>query len=409
MQSSEKITGAKGILFGYRYQDLIGVLRLIDLLNDRVEHVTFEQKDTKNDHFDDIKAYANKSNHHYQVKASYSENELKISDFFAEKGILNLLSLFNSWKEINEKFSDTKNYFHVYTTKEISSSDDLSKFVTQIADDRTLLSENPDKVFKLEQKIFEVPKFEPILQKIKETGDEDKISTFLESLIIETEQPENPPTGFAPEVAVGALEKIIISKIDKLGLHKAPNFLKQNSVFTTLFNIVNRTSVKSDEITKSGLEEHLEIKKNFDAIKNEIEFDDKKYVKTSESFEKLTKKIEEEAGNIVVLKGKPGSGKTWLLTQYYNEFLGKNIDFPPIKYYSSISVTEDDDFETRITKQQIINNLIGDIRTKYRIQPTPLGPHVAGNTEGERFCHLWHRKFTCVAGESWAKPRLRPL
>lgn len=369
MSSDEKVTNVRSTAFGYRYQNLIGVSRLIDLLNEKAEQVYFEQKETINDKFDDMKVFIKNDVHHYQIKASYSENELKLSDFYTDNLKIELTNLYESWESLTHQFQDKNNYFHIYTTKSIPEKNSLIKYLNKISDNRTIFSENPSTVYTLKSEILNEDKFQKIKEKLQNKGiSGQRLNKFLNSLIIEVKQPENPPDIFRLNSEPSPLEKIILDKITNLGLHEPPNNIPQKITHDTLFNLVNKTSVKTTKIDKDTLEEFLDIKRNFDSIKNAIDFDENQYVLTLNEIAKLNEQLSKSSGDIMCIKGKPGCGKSWLLTKWCKEFEKNNSDSPPIWYYSSISVTDDDAFEKRITKQQIINNLRDEIRSSYNIE-----------------------------------------
>ena len=103
----------RSFLYGYRYQNLIGVSRLVDLLSDKVDTIYFEKKESQNDKFDDMKVYVsdqirNDQIHHYQIKSSYVNNELKIINF-SSKNDLDLFKLFISWRELQQKYPNKEN------------------------------------------------------------------------------------------------------------------------------------------------------------------------------------------------------------------------------------------------------------------------------------------------------------
>ncbi len=365
-ETEPKITG--GLHFGNRYQALIGVSRLIDLLNGDIDSVTFEQKESDNDKFDDLKTFSKNEIHHYQVKGSYVDNELTISIFKNQRIHLSFPELILSWKELNEKFPKLRNFFHIYTTKTITPTDPLTKYVRKIDDGRIKFSENKDAVYCLNADILDEETLKDVVIEVRKNFNETQIKEFLNSLILETNQPPDPPTKFSPEIIVGPLAKNIESKIENLGLHKPPNNMQISSIYATLFHLVNRQSIPYDEITIEKLKSHLRIKQNFDSIDNSIEFDDSQYVETKNSLQILDSEVNNQTGSILAIYGKPGSGKTWLLTKWMKNFRNQHINTPPIWHYSFVSATEDKHLEIRITKQQLINNLVHLISENYNLE-----------------------------------------
>ncbi len=356
----------KSNLFGYRYQNLIGVFRLIDLLNGKIEKVIFEKKEVIEDKFDDIKVFEKNKIHHYQIKASYVQNELQLKDFTTNKIGLSLIQIFSSWANLTKEFQKYENYFHIYTTKSISDLNPLLNFLEKIEDERTVACENKDKVYCFSNQILFDNEFKNMRENIEKLNLDLNLKDCLSHVIIETEQPENPPSSFQYNVFTGSVGEIIKSKIEALELHLPPQNMDIDSIFTSLFNIVNEESITAEEMTKSKLEGRLKIKQDFDSIKNIINFDESQYVITKQNLKLLDEKIEENSGNILIIYGKPGSGKTWLLTKWRKRFAEKFPDTPPIWHYASISVTEDQDMEIRITKQKLLNNFMKLISDGYK-------------------------------------------
>ena len=379
---------SRSFLYGYRYQNLIGVSRLVDLLSDKVDTIYFEKKESRNDKFDDMKVYVNDQIHHYQIKSSYADNELKIINF-SSKNDLDLFKLFTSWGELQQKYPRKEMFYHVYTTKSISLNNPLNEFIEKILPENTMLCENTAAVYHLKSEIIEHKK----LQKIKESFEDSAqdwtvVKKFLCSVILETNQPSIPPEISPDQQIESDLEKKILFKISTLGLNKSPNNVEDASVFTSLFNFVNRDSITSHSITKNDLISHLNIKKSFGAIKNDIEFDQSLYVDVSKNLRQLNEQTIKNAGGIMGIKGKPGSGKTWLLTRWLKDLQQKYPETPPIWYYASIGVTGDDHFESRITKNQILSNLVDAIKKEYRISTDKNQYAADDSTFKELLCKL---------------------
>ena len=353
--------------FGYRYQDLIGILRLIDLLNDKADKVYFEKKESQHDRFDDIKMHVGNQLHSYQIKSSYVNNELQIIDF-AEKHILDLSQLFISWKELKQEFLGKEILCHIYTTKSISSNNSFKGFVNNAAPVKTTFCENPSDVYHLKSEILDHEHLTEVKNLfVHNAKNNAEIQEFLNALIIETNQPSSPADIPVPIQAQGNLEQVILTKISSLGLSEHPNFFSENNVLSSLFNLVNRDSITPHVITKNDLEKHLRVQRNFGAIKNSIKLDESLYIDTANNLAQLDDQIASNAGSIFGIKGNPGSGKTWLLVKWLQKFRKTHPRIVPIVYYSSISVTEDKDFEVRITQDQLLSNMVNAITTSYSI------------------------------------------
>ena len=337
----------------------------MDLLNNKASMVQFEKKNSSNDKFDDMKVHVGNQLHHYQIKSSYMNNELKIADF-SLNGELNLLKLFAAWKELRQTYPDKEMFYHIYTTKSIPTNSILGRFIKKTLPTITMFHENASDICYLKLEILDHKKLKEIKKSLTNDAEsEDEIQEFLNGLILETNQPSHPPEFPLDQRTQSPLMEKIMERISDLGLSRSPNYIENSTLFARLINYVDQDSIASHPIMQEDIVSYLPIKKNFGAIKNHIEFDESLYVDTGEALNHLNGQVVQNAGRILGVKGRPGSGKTWLLTRWINDWKQRHHDTPPICYYASISVTGDSDFEKRITRYQILRNLTNAIHDSY--------------------------------------------
>lgn len=350
--------------YGYRYQNHVGVLRLIDVLAGNCNEVTFEKKGSDPDYYDDIKAESNNEIHHYQIKGSFdSESTITIKNFVAERQIPDfyLVNYFLSWINLRDDFPKQKNFVHMYTSRKIAVNDLLQNVVKKINDEKTKLSDNPKSVFQFDKKIINNVKFKEVFQIIRNLGHtDDDIEQFLDSLIIETSQPW---VAIDP-VTKNPIKEIFFAKLKQLGLDEYPNKKNIGDVYRHLLEITDRESINKRTITRDLLLQELQIITNYGSIPQDIDFDEDRYIPTND-LKTIDSLIANSSAKTILVTGKPGVGKTWLLTKWRQIFQEQNSDFPPIWYYVFLRVTGDEYYEERIRYQQIISNFIDAISRHY--------------------------------------------
>ena len=341
---------------GHYYQNVVAISFMIDLLLDKCEKIIIECKIGSVDKFDDIKIFSGDEVHHYQVKSTYTDKNLTLSDF-TNKQDLYLPDLFQTWKNI-KFYEGKKNILHVFTSRTLQSTESLRKYLFP----KNIFSDFMNNTYEIKPEIFEVNKLKTILP--SSSSQEQK--SFLKSLVLEVNQPKISTDMLQPEFLDSEWGQHIREKLKPLGLHQKPHNMDYKEVYTILLRLAYERAIPSTPITKNDLENALNIKQKYKIVQNNIVINYAHYVRDDSKFKAMTEQLSSQSGKRIIVVGKPGSGKTWFLTKWLKEFEEENIDLPPIYYYLSTSVIEDrDDAEIRITGQQLLNNLINDIKDKY--------------------------------------------
>lgn len=348
---------------GYEYQSEVGVLRLIDILAKRAEYVVLEATGHAKDKFDDIKVYAGKSIHHYQVKWGMTlESHLETGEFVNASGKLYLPNLYDAWRGLHSK--ETQHYVHIYTNKPFDSADNLETFLSP-ADSQASRFVDAGKAFRFNDLVWSDPVFSDILKIIAEKASRSDIDQFLRFLVIEIEQPSMKidDTSSDGQNDIQSLASQRIGVV--LGLDKPPNNRNPTDIHSAMLEICNKAAISGQRITFNLLASQMNIYTDFAPIPQDFEFDESEYLVTSANINELSNRIRSSSGKIVMVTGRPGAGKSWLLTHWIRQQRKDNASSPAIGYYCFTKVSGDENEEIRITKQQLIQNLIHEIFYRY--------------------------------------------
>ena len=353
----------RNAFYGYGYQIYVGTLRSIDILDDVIDSIVLEKKEHRSDVFDDMIMDVSQLNekHHYQIKYTNVDKKLKLSDFI--DGELSLKKLYDSYDARIKKYKNLNNYFHIYTNKKISDNDNLKNYLITINDLRIKFADNKKSVFKLNCTIFDDKNLPEDIKKLKYKLN---IKDFFNKIIIETEQSKYEFDDEYDATEMMKSENDIDEKMKRIGIDQEPYKKNIKDTKGQLFSFVYQCAQSSTLINKETLENQLGISRSFDSVENTIYFNDDEFVDV-DRMTYLNSMINKHRGELIIIQGKPGSGKTWLLKKWSDNYKS-NLGIDPIYYYAHIGITNCADSEKRITKQQIINNLINSISDSYDIK-----------------------------------------
>ena len=127
------------------------------------------------------------------------------------------------------------------------------------------------------------------------------------------------------------------------------------------------------EITKEYLIQITHIITDLSPIKQEFLFDETNYIKTKSALKELTNHYNTLSHGVILVIGAPGSGKSYLLTYWSKLF--EQTKIKPIIYYCFIKDLFDEEY--RISKNQLIQNLIFDILKYYPLENMSTYPLLA--------------------------------
>lgn len=343
---------------GYEYQDLLTAFFILEeILNENLSVFKIDNKEHADDKFDDLTIQNPNGVFKKQIKYSNElTNHTATKDDFATSNNydLALYDLFKSWN-VNR----TYNYRICLAWNE--PIDKLKDFIQVSPQPKTFKSGNT-KVFKINiDKLW--PNGSPpesSWQKFRaksSTINRDDFETFCNELIIET----NFPKQSSDASFLGELETIIISQITNLGIGTYPNTHHNVKSFALeLLKLITRSRSRGFEISTKDIFGKLNIKTDFGSIEQVFPIDNQKNINTENNIKSLVSHLENS--NKVILKGEPGSGKSWFVQNLQSELSKK--DYNIVRHYCYTEL-KDKFSKERITLNVFYGNLIKDILDTY--------------------------------------------
>lgn len=352
---------------GYHYQSQVAVIKFVQLLTEssNTNSVILENPKDSSDIFDDITFFHENNVHHYQVKWGMNlQNELKPANFTGTTAPLYLKNLFKSWKLYQSQHSSLNHIFHIYTSKKISVQ--LFSLLSNCPKELVSFVDDPNTSKCFSDTCRNNAKFNNILTEIitEGIGNEQEINQFFNSLIIEFNKPQLDAS-VTEEQNHNPMKDFILSQIEnKLGINEKPFEKDLEQVYSLLLQLCYESALYGKHITKNTLHSKLQINDNLNSIPQNFVFNEKIFVSPKNTFEKTVNKVQNSSGKKILLIGKPGSGKSWFLTNLFN-FYKKSLFFSPLLYYCYINNNEDQFSNNRITANQLFQNLTYEIQTQY--------------------------------------------
>ena len=339
---------------GYEYQDLLTAFFILkEILDENVSNFQIDVKNYDDDKFDDLTITNNSGIFKKQIKYS-NETINKVAgkdDFATPNGYdLALYNLFKSWN--NARGNDIR--LCLAWNEPI---DNLINFIKSSNKYKTF--ENFDtKVFEIDiDKLWVLGKepnsFWRNFKKESSNINRADFAEFCKSLIIEMEFPK---MGNSNDFN-GQLENIILEQIQKLGIGEYPNNKTTPIQFAfELLNLITRSRGREIPISTNDIFQQLNIVTDFGSIEQVFPIDEKKNIITKNAINEFIDFLQENQR--VILKGEPGSGKSWFVQNLQNEL--KNKIYKVVKHYCYTEL-KDNHFKERITLNVFYGNIIKDI------------------------------------------------
>ena len=227
--------------------------------------------------------------------------------------------------------------------------------------------------------LWDEPKFKNINNLLTNRSiSKEKFLEFLNSLMLEFNQPTFIIDTYKENEHSNSIKKLILKKIsEELGLDKAPNNRSSEDWYNTFLRVCYECIINRKEITKEYLIQITHIITDLSPIKQEFLFDKINYIKTKSALNELTNHYSTLSHGVILVIGAPGSGKSYLLTYWSKLF--EQTEIKPIIYYCFIKDLFDEEY--RISKNQLIQNLIFDILKYYPLENTSTYPLLAATQE----------------------------
>jgi hypothetical protein len=349
---------------GYDYQDLIiSYFILKEILTGNKDSIfSIDKKHTTEnnvDRFDDLVIENSRYIHRKQIKYSNEVVSKKLTkdDLSADSQYkLAIYKLFETWKELRTPSSE----FRLCLAWDEPTDENIVSVLEPIATANSSFSNFPTKLYKInldnlwEENPTKFNRWDSLKKYVEDNQiDRNEFKQFCEELIIELELPKASLKFEVPSF----LENILYQQAQKLGIEQYPNDdIDINRFLIILAKKVGEYRTRSAEISVENILKDLRIKTDFGHLAQKFEIDQTKNIKSNEKFESFKTQIVENKKTLLI--GEPGSGKSWLLTNFieYLDAISQNV----IRHYCFTS-TEDEFIEKRITSDVFFGNLIADI------------------------------------------------
>jgi len=346
---------------GYEYQDLLTAYFILGwILEDEESTFYIDKKEFDSDRFDDLTIKNNKGLFKRQIKYSNSESNhsFKKEDLSTD-GSYNLAidELFNSWNNHPDKsILDIRLCLAWNEPKDelLNILDIQNKQKTFINHDTTLYRINVEKLWPKNKKPIEN------WRRFRTKSDgiqRDEFIKFCEAFTIEIDFPKFSLSIYEPY----QLEKIILDQVDRLGIGIFPNNKRSKEEFIlSLSALIRKSRSKGLPITTKEIFKQFEIITDFGSIEQNFPIDERKNIPTKENVTSILKLVKSDKR--IILKGEPGSGKSWFVNNLINELNSNNIN--TVKHYCYTDL-QDKFQKERIKTDVFYGNIISEILNLY--------------------------------------------
>lgn len=346
---------------GYEYQDLLIAYFILDwILEDEESTFYIDKKEFDSDRFDDITILNNKGKFKRQIKYSNSENNHSFQKMdLSTDGSYNLAidELFNSWNNHPDKSILDIRLCLAWNepNDELLNILDIQKKQKSFKNhETTLYKVNVEKLWpKNKRPIEKWRRF-----RTKSNGiHRDEFKKFCEAFTIEIDFPKFSLSIYEP----GQLEKIILDQVDRLGIGIFPNNKKSKEEFIlSLAALIRKSRSKGIPITTKEIFKRFEIITDYGSIEQNFPIDERKNILTKENVTTILKLVKSDKR--IILKGEPGSGKSWFINNLISELNSNNIN--TVKHYCYTDL-QDKFQKERIKTNVFYGNIISEIINLY--------------------------------------------
>ena len=348
---------------GYDYQDLLtSYFILKEVLDGNWDSIfSIDKKNTSDnvpDRFDDLVIVNGSRIQRKQIKYSNDSisKVLEKADLANDNGYgLAIYKLFETW--IDLRTAETE--FRLCLAWDEPVSDDITRVLTQQKDNSSF-EYYPTKVYKINlDKLWEESsenfnRWDSFKRYTKENNIKRNVfNQFCSELLIEVSLPKASLKFDKP----GGLERILIEQAEKIGIGQYPNDdIYINDFLVRLAKLAGSYRSGTREVSAKHIFNDLRVRTNFGKIDQRFDINPNKNIVFKQANDELLIKTIENKRSILL--GEPGSGKSWLLTNFIDYLDEKNIK--SIRHYCFTS-TNDDFSEKRVLSDVFFGNLIANI------------------------------------------------
>jgi hypothetical protein len=337
---------------GYEYQDLVVAIGLVKcLVNDWIG-VRVDKKSFSGDAFDDLVIETQNSIHKYQIKHSDSK-EMSLSDLSNSNTDYLLRVILESIQKDPEA---GRTEYHLSTTWSIQKSEVQEGLA--ISSGSISLLGFPCLLCKIEPTSIKSKKLSKWIKNIEERLSSEsavRIDQF-NNLTIHAELPGYSSDLYNP----GNLEHVLIRLlIDNVGIGRYPNKHRNPADFAAhVIKLATRSRKDQRRLTKVEIERELQLNTDFGRLPQEIPIDSTVVQQRHELQSEIEKTLDQS--KVHVLRGGPGTGKSWLLSLFTNTLSDKQWIVG--KHHCYISPADED--PRLATSEVAIANIVAEILDK---------------------------------------------
>lgn len=276
----------EGLHQGYLYQDLLSAFLISENLHRKDFKIAIEQQDSKEDKFDDIVIFYSGRKIKFQVKHTSENNPLKKNHFTAKSSDLNLVNL-------SKAFTGDKKTRYIIATNRVIQTED---FFTNIS----------------QSDIF------PFKNNSSKITNHPSLKNFLERLTIES----SLPTASFDLNKPGDLEKELFESLrTQVGIGQYPNNkVSERDVAARLILLASklRSTGKGKFNDRDYIFKYINLNFEYGHIVQKFPFISDEYrLYRTETIAKIKGLLDNH--KYVILEGAPGSGKSHIFDDMFNQ------------------------------------------------------------------------------------------
>ena len=335
---------------GYRYQDIATAYILVRAIVDRYDQVIVDRKQVDNDNLDDLEVVKGGRRFRRQFKSSQDPaRPLTVGDFVGKRSSLRMDKLVQTHVR-----GPAQEYRLCATWQPPSPDDGLFPYLEPSSAEPTFEGCRSSFFQLLGEQIWPLG-LEPVWPcLVGGNVDRKDFLEFCERFVIEINLPQTSMDLTVP----GEMESALVKELaDGVGIGRYPN-QDRNPEDVAALAISLATLARADELslTPVDIERNLVIRTDFGRVSQSFPIDISKFHDRPNFRRKLLNAA--IAGNLQLVLGQPGAGKSWELTRLSEELSHEGAVVA--KHYCYLE-PGDELVEQRITTNTLFGNLLAEL------------------------------------------------
>jgi len=309
---------------GYEYQDLLSVYFILqEILQENESQFTIDRKEFADDKLDDLLITKSAGKFKKQIKYSDADTNhtfVKANISADSSYSLSLDSLYDGW--LNHPEKETTEFRLCLAWNE--PIDDLKNFLRQVHGYQTF-ADYPTKTFQIDGALIWPADQPPISswRQFKKSANKINRDLFLEfcgQFLIEVGLPKISLDLTSP----GALEKLVLKQVQKIGIGIFPNnHTSPENFILSLLAIVKRARSKSIIITIPNIFHELNINVEYGKIEQRFPVIEQENLQRKQSLTGFLEQAHDHQK--IILLGEPGSGKSWFVSNLQKQLVKDGV------------------------------------------------------------------------------------